>query len=135
MMNLRIALAVIVAIAGLSACVGPIAFANKRTVPLAYVGAIAFGPPVTTGRHLVVPLVVDYQTGEWAMNSGRVPYGTTSRISGGKIEFSVLTSLPAEGTKATLELHLPRLAAGDYAVNYRDPDGTAHALGSITIKE
>jgi hypothetical protein len=117
---------------GPSACVNPIVLASRRQVPLSYVGAFSFGEPVTTGRSTVVPLMVDFRTGEWTRNPALVPYGTVARRDERKITFAVLTSLPAE--RGPLELRVPKLAAGAYAMFYVDPDETKHPVGFITVK-
>ena len=132
-MKLCLIVGIFAASIGLSACVSPIAFASKKAVSRSYVGSVLFGEPVAQVAHVVIPLIIDYRRGEWMRTSGLVAYGTTSRVIGNKIEFSVLVSLPP-GNRDALELRLPRLAAGDYAMIYVDPDGTTHALGSIKVK-
>lgn len=78
-MILRVITAAVL-VPSLIGCMNPIATPSKRQVPLRYVGAFSFGEPVLSGGSTVVPLVVDFATGEWMMNSALVLYGTVARV-------------------------------------------------------
>ncbi len=99
--------------------------------PLAYVGEVTLGPPTVADRQVRVPL--SFRGGQWGANSAIVPYRAPAAVSGREISFTVITSVPGDGAAAAPALVLPGLAPGEYAVVYRDPDGTRHALGRLTV--
>lgn len=83
-------------------------------------------------NQIVVPL--QYAGGEWAMNSGLIPYKVDARVVGGTIEFTVLVSVAGTGANAAgYELRLPASLKGEYQLVYRDPDGALHPLRTIEL--
>ncbi len=69
------------------------------------------------------------------MNSGIGVRRLKCQREGGVLRLSVITSVIEKGMTASCGgVDLSDDAKGDYAVEYLDPDGTTHALGTITLQ-
>lgn len=55
--------------------------------------------------------------------------------TGTKIRFSVVTALEEPTEPVKHEVVLENLDPGTYSVEYKDPDGTLHPVGEVTIQE
>ncbi len=120
----------LIAILALGGCASIAQRASVERRPLTFVGQVSFGSPQVRASRVVVPLT--FTGGEWGEHSAIAAYRVESRVSGRTIEMTVLTSLVGD-EPAPQELRLGSVAAGQYAVVYRDPDGTKHSLGQIEI--
>lgn len=70
------------------------------------------------------------------INSGIAVRQIKHKRVGNKIQLSLITSVIEKGmTNSWKTLNLSSYPAGEYTVEYRDPDGTTHPLGKITLKK
>jgi hypothetical protein len=103
---------------------------SSKPVPYSYYTPITIGPPVSEGRRVVVPVsLVDAQP----INSALAPYRIKTRISGHEIDMTVVVALAGDRSLKKYHLDLTGAPSGVYTVSYRDPDGTRHKLGELTI--
>ena len=99
------------------------ALVTREAKPLAYVGQVQFGEPTNEVGQIVVPLT--YVGGDWSQNSAIVPIDVDATVSDSEIEITVVTSVATDDhPKKGYKLILPEDSKGEYAVYYRDPDGT-----------
>ncbi|NNC89544.1 MAG: hypothetical protein HKN82_13905 [Akkermansiaceae bacterium] len=69
------------------------------------------------------------------INSGIGVRGLKHKRDGNTIHLTVVTSVLEKGMKTSPKpVDLSDCPAGEYSVQYLDPDGTKHALGKITVK-
>jgi hypothetical protein len=114
---------IIVALCGCSS-IEQWAFASK--VPFSRFRDVSLGVPVFEGRQVVVPVVlVDAE-----MASAASLYYIKTRVSGSEIDMTAVITLEGAGK---YQFVLRGVSPGDYTVFYRDPDGTRHKVGQITI--
>jgi hypothetical protein len=103
---------------------------SSKPVAYSYYTPITIGSPVAEGRRVVAPVsLVDAQP----VNSALAPYRIKTRISGHEIDMTVVVALAGGGSLKKYQLDLTGVPSGDYTVSYRDPDGTRHKLGQITV--
>ena len=103
---------------------------SSRPVPYSYYTPITIGAPVAEGRRVVAPVsLVDAQP----VNSALAPCRIKTRISGHEIAMTVVVALSGGYNLKKYQLDLTGVLSGDYTVSYRDPDGTQHKLGQITV--
>jgi hypothetical protein len=70
------------------------------------------------------------------INSGLAVRKLAHKQFGKTIQLSLVTSVFEKGMSSSCKpLDLSAYPAGEYSVEYRDPDGTTHALGKITLKK
>ena len=72
----------------------------------------------------------------WPQNSALVPVDVDSTVKNKEIEITIFTAVATgnAGDKGR-ELVLPEGSEGQYAVYYRDPDGSRHRIGEVQIQE
>lgn len=103
---------------------------SSKPVPYSYYKPITIGAPVVEGHRVLAPVsLVDAQP----VNSALAPYRIETRTSGHEIEMTVVVALVGDDSLKKCQLDLTGFPSGDYTVSYRDPDGTQHLLGQITI--
>ena len=107
---------------------------TRQARPLAYVGQVQLGMPKNKSGRIVVPL--KYVGGNWTQNSALVPVDVDSTVKNKEIEITIFTAVATGNAGDTgRELVLPEGSEGQYAVYYRDPDGSRHRIGEVQIQE
>jgi hypothetical protein len=102
---------------------------SAEPVPYSYYAQITIGSPVAAGRRVLVPVsLMDAQ-----INSALAPYRIRTRIAGHEIYMTVVEALAGSGSLQKCQLDLSGVPPGNYALSYRDPDGTRHKLGQIKV--
>ncbi len=117
-----------------SGCDAAVRTATREAKPLGYIGQVQLGTPTKEDGRVVVPL--KYVGGEWGQNSAIVPLDVQSAVKDTEIEITVVTSVATDGNATKGDrLVLPENSIGNYTVYYRDPDGTRHKIGEISVAE
>ena len=125
------ALAILIWFAG---CDTAVRIATREHKPMAYVGTVELGEPVTDAGQTVVPL--KYTGGQLPQDSAIVPIEVDATVTDGEIEITVVTSVSTDiDARKGYELILPEMSKGMYVIYYRDPDGKRFEIGEIEITE
>jgi len=113
-------------------CGTMVEFATREAQPLSYVGQVQFGQVALEEGRMTVPLT--YVGGHWLKNSAIVPVDVQCRVADNEIEMTVLTAVHG-GTRSGSgrRLEFPTTTKGKFKVYYRDPDGTRHPIGELTL--
>lgn len=115
-------------------CDAAVRTATREAKPLGYIGQVQLGTPTKEDGRVVVPL--KYVGGAWGQNSAIVPMDVQSAVKDTEIEITVVTSVATEGNATKGDrLVLPENCTGSYTVYYRDPDGTRHKIGELSVPE
>ncbi len=115
-------------------CDAAVRTATREAKPLGYIGQVQLGTPTKEDDRVVVPL--KYVGGAWGQNSAIVPMNVKSAVQGTEIEITVVTSVATDGNATKGDrLVLPENCKGSYTVYYRDPDGTRHKIGELSVPE
>ena len=122
---------VVGAVLGFGGCSAIMEHASARQVPFSYFGQIAVGAPMGEHRNYIVPL--SFSGGNYAMNSGVVPYRIETHVLDSEIEMTVVIALAGKGSLSKYQIVLSDVSPGDYTVVYRDPDGTRHKVSPVVI--
>lgn len=106
------------------------------------VGGISIGDPYQNDDRWFLPVLCDISGLKTItikpvfLNSALAAAETVVTVEGNAISVTVTTSLRSHNPRSSCRPgELGRLPRGNYTVSYRDPDGTEHALGTISIKQ
>jgi hypothetical protein len=104
------------------------------------VGGLTIGPPDRDSRkHVILPVRCDVSglqtitVRPTALNSGFGCDIPAVRIRSTNVLITLRTKLVGNGTALCPSADLGRIADGDYAVFYRNPDGKQNPLGTIHV--
>jgi hypothetical protein len=102
------------------------------------VGGLTIGTSHRDSRkHVILPVQCDVSGTQTitvrptALNSGFGCDSPAVRIRSTNVSITLRTTLTGKGSALCPSADLGRIADGDYAVFYRDPDGKQHPLGNI----
>ena len=113
-------------------CRNPLAVVSARAVSLHEVGPLSFGVPIRVAGRVRIP--VQHTDRLLMENSAQVPYGISTSVDGHTIDITIKVSLPAGDSRHAIDaIDLPDLPAGEYTIEYKDPDGSRHRLTTIAI--
>ncbi len=106
------------------------------------VGGISIGDPFREDGMWYLPVLCDVSgtrkvtVGPTRMNSSLAAPDVRIQVKGSAVYVTVVTTMVSHNQSSLCKpASLGNLPAGTYSVFYRDPDGTRHKLGKVSIKQ
>lgn len=103
--------------------------AASSPVPYERVSPIVLGLPSHRGDDVVIPFTASVAKGDSAQELSKVAVS----VEASSMYVTLYQKLVADDPPIPTEILVHRQTTGTFSVAYKDPDGTTHPLGSVTI--